>query len=194
MTTASPQCYIIAGPNGAGKTTFARKFLPGYAQCVHFVNADLVAAGLSPFAPVQAASAAARIVLKRIHELATTGDDFAFETTLTGRSYISFLRKLRDSGYAVHMFYLGIPSVELALSRIADRVQRGGHNVPEADVRRRFTRSSQNLFSVYRNLVDCLYFFDNSGVRPCLVFEVSHGKLQIHRQDIYDEIASEVQS
>ncbi|MEW6358627.1 MAG: zeta toxin family protein [Planctomycetota bacterium] len=191
-TDSHPQCYIIAGPNGAGKTTFAREFLPRYVKCVEFVNGDLIAQGLSPFAPGMAAAEAGRIALDRIHALASDGKDFAFETTLAARSYAPFLRTLKASGYTVHLFYLWIPDVQLALCRIADRVRQGGHNVPEADVRRRFTRSLQNLFRLYRDHTDYLYFFDNSGENPSLIFTVKKGVLHICQKDGYRRIVSEI--
>ena len=185
-----PQCYVIAGPNGAGKTTFAREFLPRYEKCVDFVNGDLIAQGLSPFAPGIAAAEASRIALERIHAFALAKKDFAFETTLAARSYAAFLRTLKASGYTVRLFYLWIPSVELALGRIADRVRRGGHDVPEADVRRRFTRSLSNLFRLYNSLADTLYMFDNSGGEPQLVFKLEEGKLCVQQQELYDLIIS----
>jgi predicted ABC-type ATPase len=185
-----PRCYVIAGPNGAGKTTFAREFLPRYVKCVNFVNGDLIAQGLSPFAPAKAAAEAGRISLARVHALASAAKDLAFETTLAARSYAPFLRSLKASGYAVYLLYLWIPSVELALRRIADRVRHGGHDVPEADVRRRFSRSLTNLFRLYKDLADSLYVFDNSGSEPQLIFEIEQGMLRVYQPQLYDRIAS----
>ena len=120
-----PSVYIIAGPNGAGKTTFAREFLPKYADCRNFINADLIAAGMSPFAPESAAFWAGRLMLQEIELSMRRGVDFGFETTLAGRSYLGVIRRLKESGYAVHFFYLWVASVELALARIRERVLRG---------------------------------------------------------------------
>jgi predicted ABC-type ATPase len=133
--------YIITGPNGAGKTTFAREFLPNYADCRNFVNADLIAQGIAPFSPETAALRAGRTMLEEIRSFATTRVSFAFETTLSGRSYLTLLRKLKSEGYDIHIFFLWLESVELALSRIKGRVSSGWHDVPEAIVRRRFDRS-----------------------------------------------------
>ena len=142
-----PSVYVVAGPNGAGKTTFALRFLPRIAT-VNFVNADMISAGLSPLKPESAALEASRVFLRRIRELADEGVDFAFETTLAGQAYAGLLQRMRDSGYRVHLLFLWIPSPELALRRVADRVRKGGHNIPEQDVRRRFSRGLRNLFSV----------------------------------------------
>ena len=134
MSKADPNVYIIAGPNGAGKTTFARQFLPLYAKCENFVNADLIAYGLAPFGPEKMAIKAGRIVLEQIHSLADEKKDFSFESTLSGKSYISFLKKIKSKGYIIHIFFLWIPDVHLALARIKERVAQGGHNVPAQDV------------------------------------------------------------
>ncbi len=164
----SPSLYIIAGPNGAGKTTFALRFLPQVAT-VHFINADLIASGLSPLQPSAGALEAGRVFLRRLHEFAEKHIDFAFETTLSGRTYITLIKRLRSQGYKVHMIFLWLPSVELALRRVADRVRRGGHSVPAPDVRRRFRKGLYNLFHVYRELCDVVDLFDNSSSRPRLV-------------------------
>src|SRR6266567_7194774 len=112
----SPSVYIIAGPNGAGKTTFARKFLPRYAECRNFINADLIAQGLSPFAPDDVAFAAGRLMLGEIERFAKRGDDFSFETTLSGTTYMKLIRRMRARGYEVHIFFLWLPEAELSLS------------------------------------------------------------------------------
>lgn len=180
--------YIIAGPNGAGKTTFAKKFLPDYAKCPNFVNADLIAQGLSPFLPRLAAMKAGRLVLGQIHGLAEKNLDFAFETTLAGKSYISFLKKLKKKGYSIHLFFLWIPNAELALARIKERVADGGHDVPAADVRRRFHRGIYNLFKSYKSLVDTWMLFNNSAATPSLIAEERGGKLSVIDKDLFDKI------
>ena len=139
----SPTVYVIAGPNGAGKTTFAAEFLPDFVDCRQFLNADLIAAGLSPFAPETQNVKAGRLLLERIGELATAGEDFGFETTLSGRTYARLLTGLRRDGYRVALFFLWLPSADLAVLRVANRVRQGGHAVPEADVRRRFASGSE---------------------------------------------------
>jgi predicted ABC-type ATPase len=130
----SPRCIIIAGPNGAGKTTFAREFLPKDAGVIHFVNADLLAAGLSPLKPDLAALAAGRLLLGELDRLVRTRQDFAFESTLSGLTYLSRLERWKSAGYRIEIIFLRLASVSLALRRIAARVKQGGHNVPRADV------------------------------------------------------------
>ncbi len=161
--------YIIAGPNGSGKTTFANLFLPDYVNCPNFVNADLIAQGLAPFEPRAAALKAGKLVLQQIHEYAKRGADFAFETTLSGKSYASLLIDLKSKGYALHLFFLWIPSPELAIARIKDRVAEGGHHVPAEDVRRRFVRGVNNFFTLYEPLLDSWMLFDNSKAKPVLI-------------------------
>ena len=161
--------YVIAGPNGSGKTTFATAFLPEFVHCPEFVNADLLAAGLSPFRPGSAALSAGRLVLARIGELARRKADFGFETTLSGRGYLKLIRALRAQGYRVHLYFLWISSPDLAVRRIRERVRGGGHPVPEDDVRRRFRRSIANFLGPYRPLLDTWMLFDNDGVRPRLI-------------------------
>jgi predicted ABC-type ATPase len=177
--------YIIAGPNGSGKTTFANKFLPDYAKCQHFVNADLIAKGLSPFSPPIAAMKAGRLVLEQIHELAEKNLNFAFETTLSGKMYVGFLKRLKEKEYSIHLFFLWIPNSELAIARIKERVADGGHDVPAGDVRRRFSRGIDNLFKIYRPHLDTFMLFDNSGAVPNLIVEEKTGKLTIVNKNLY---------
>jgi len=185
----SPNLYIIAGPNGAGKTTFAKEFLPHYAKCENFVNADLIAQGLSPFSPAAAGLQAGRLLLKQIHEFAERRADFAFETTLAGKTYVSLFRRLRQQGYTIHLFFLWVPSVELAAARIKNRVAEGGHDVPMVDVRRRFSRSMANFFKVYRPLLDSWTLFDNSTTQPSLIAEEKGGKLTVVDAALFAKIS-----
>lgn len=159
----APRCIIIAGPNGAGKTTFAREFLPREAGILHFVNADLIAAGLSPLKPELAAFTAGRLLLSELDRLAAARVDFAFESTLSGLSYAGRLRRWRKSGFRVEIVFLKLASVQLALRRIANRVKQGGHNVPAPDVRRRFARGWKNFEQTYRALADAWAVYDNSS-------------------------------
>jgi predicted ABC-type ATPase len=161
-----PRCVVIAGPNGAGKTTFARRYLPEDAGVVHFVNADLIASGLSPLRPELAAIPAARMLLGELDRLAAAQVDFAFETTLSGFAYVRRLRSWKQAGYRVEIVYLRLRSTQLALRRIAVRVRQGGHNVPRADVIRRFSRGWENFQRVYRPLADNWAVYDNSGDEP----------------------------
>ena len=162
----SPKLYVIAGPNGAGKTTFAREFLPNYADCKNFINADLIAQGVSPFSPETVAFRAGRLMIEEIGLYAKREESFGFETTLSGRSYLSLIRDLKKRGYDVHFFFLWIPTVNLALTRVRAKVLEGGHNVPEAAVRRRFDRSIRNFLLTYRPLGDSWTLFNNSGATP----------------------------
>jgi len=184
----SPSVYIIAGPNGAGKTTFALEFLPQYADCKNFINADLIAQGLSPFAPEAAAFPAGRVMLEEIQRFAERRADFSFETTLSGTTYVNLIRRLRAQGYEVHIFYLWVPDVALSLSRIRDRVLEGGHDVPEAVVRRRYARSIKNFLRVYRSAVDFWTLFDNSGRVPLVTGFEKQGKLRIINGELYHNL------
>ncbi|MGB6489774.1 MAG: AAA family ATPase [Steroidobacteraceae bacterium] len=160
---------MIAGPNGAGKTTFARRYLPEDAGVVHFVNADLIAGGLSPLDPRLAAVRAGRLVLQEIDRLAAERAHFAFETTLSGVGYARRILAWKRAGYRVEMVYLKLKSSRLAVRRIAARVREGGHDVPRADVVRRFVRGWANFEHVYRPLADAWAVYDNSGREPQLL-------------------------
>ena len=162
-------CYIIAGPNGAGKTTFAKEFLPFEAQCINFVNADLIAEGLAPFRPENAAIKAAKIMIQQIDECIRKEESFAFETTLSGRRYIRKIKEMKAKGYDVVIYFLKLASVDLAIERVKMRVMQGGHNVPEKDIKRRFERSWNNFEHVYKPLVDAWIVFDTSTYRPIIV-------------------------
>lgn len=190
MPRKAPDCHVIAGSNGAGKSTFATEFLPRHARCTNFVNADLIARGLSPFDPAASLVRAGRLVLERIAEFEAARTGFAFETTLSGRTYVPVLRRLRARGFRIHLFYLWIPDPDLALLRIRDRVENGGHDVPEGDVRRRFDRSLRNFFTLYRPLCDTVHFFDNSSDVPRLVFKDRAGKTTVVDSLLYAEIQS----
>ena len=144
----SPKIIIIAGPNGAGKTTFAREFLPQEAGCPIFVNADLIAAGLSPFAPERAAIQAGRLMLKAIAQHVARRESFAFETTLSGVGYARKIPQWRQLGYRLELFFLSLPSADMAVQRVAERVRQGGHDIPEATIRRRFEAGRRLFFEV----------------------------------------------
>lgn len=161
---------IIAGPNGAGKTTFAREFLPTDEACINFVNADLIAAGLSPFAPESAALQAGRLMLKQMADHVARGRSFALETTLSGLGYARQIPKWRAAGYAVALHFLALPTADVAIDRVAQRVAQGGHNIPEEVIRRRFTSGQANL-ARYCALVDEWDIYDNSGPTPLLINE-----------------------
>lgn len=160
---------IIAGPNGAGKTTFAREFLPNEAGCPMFVNADLIAAGLAPFAPGTAAVRAGRLMLQEMDRHFAAGESFAFETTLSGRMYLQRIPVWQAAGYRVELIFLRLASPEQAIARVAQRVRQGGHHVDEDVIRRRFAAGLENFTRHYAPVVDSWALYDNSGEAPELL-------------------------
>ena len=167
--TGQKKIVIIAGPNGAGKTTFAREFLPREAECPDFINVDLIAEGLSPFDPQRAALRAGRVMLQEIHRRVRAGESFAFETTLSGRSYARLIPRWRSAGYHVKLIFLSLPSADLAVARVSARVAQGGHDVPEQVIRRRFDAGLRNFKDAYRGLVNSWALYDNSEPTPRLI-------------------------
>ncbi len=163
-------CYIIAGPNGAGKTTFAMDMLPSEVACQHYINADLIAAGLSPFKPELAAVEAGRLMLHKIQECVDSGRSFALEATLSGRSYLSKIARWKALGYKVVLFYFSLPDVDMAIMRVKHRVASGGHNIPVDVIKRRFRRSLENL-KEFKLAVDSWVVFDSSAGVPQLLEE-----------------------
>lgn len=160
---------IIAGPNGAGKTTFARSFLPAEADLPRFINADLIAAGLAPFAPETVAIRAGRLMLEEIESCVERGESFAFETTLSGLSYIRHIERWRAGGYQVKLFFLSLPDADAAVARVASRVRQGGHDIPEPVIRRRFAAGLENFERRYKRAVDSWALYDNTGIDPVLL-------------------------
>ena len=185
----SPAVYVIAGPNGAGKTTFASKFLPDFVNCREFLNADLIAAGLAPFAPETQNVRAGRLLLERIKELAAAKEDFSFETTLSGRTYARLLQQMKTDGYRVYLFFLWLPSADLAVARVANRVRQGGHNIPELDIRRRFESGLKNFFDLYRPFADGWWLYDGSRIPPATIAKEEEGQVQVSQPDLYDQIS-----
>jgi predicted ABC-type ATPase len=190
---ATPTAYIISGPNGAGKTTFALEFLPKIAGCPNFVNADLIARGLSPLNAEAAAIEAGRLFMRHIRAHISTRADFGFETTLSGRTHVRLIRDMRRAGYAIRLYYLWLPTVQLALKRISERVRRGGHDIPHEVVKRRFAKGLSNLFQHYLPLVDYCALFDNSSAYPVLVYERTGASERIIRPDIYGMILKQTE-
>ena len=171
MTETEPRAIIIAGPNGAGKTTFAREFLPVEAQCPVFVNADLIAAGLSPFAPEVAAIKAGRIMLAEIDDHVAHRRSFALETTLSGRAYAAKLLQWRSLGYHVSLYFLQLPTAEMAIDRVAIRVSQGGHNIPDDVIRRRFAAGLNQFEKTYKPIVNAWFLYNNQHRPPILLSE-----------------------
>ncbi|HAM51465.1 MAG TPA: Zeta toxin family protein [Nitrospiraceae bacterium] len=162
---------IIAGPNGAGKTTFALEFLPKEASCPVFVNADLIAAGISPFMPEIASFHAGRLMIEEIKRHALNGESFAFETTLSGKTYAQMIPEWRSMDYKIKLIFLYLSDVATAIERVRYRVKQGGHSVPEKTIRRRYVKGWHNFQHLYKQLVDAWILFDNSGEKPKLLDE-----------------------
>jgi predicted ABC-type ATPase len=184
--------YIIAGPNGSGKTTFAKTFLPEYAECDRFINADLIAQGLSPFSPQQVAIKSGKLVLEQIKEYLVNDVDFGFETTMSGITYLKYFKMLKQKAYKIHIYFLWIPSSQLAIARVRDRVMQGGHNIPVEDIKRRFERSTDKFFKIYRLLADQWMLFNNSQSRPQLIARKQNAHIDILDQELFERIAKRV--
>jgi len=183
-----PNLYIIAGCNGAGKTTASFTVLPEMLNCWEFVNADEIAKGLSPFRPDKAAFESGRIMLNRINELLSEGKDFAFETTLSTRSYVPFVKKANQVGYKVTLLFFWLDSSSTAKERVKYRVKHGGHNIPEDVIERRYNRGIQNLIKLYISIVDYWIIFDNTS-EPELVAEgLNSVDFNINNPDIWGKI------
>ena len=164
-----PNLYIIAGCNGAGKTTASFTILPEILKCMEFVNADAIAAGLSPFNVESVAFEAGRIMLQRIQQLMDEKEDFAFETTLSTRSYVSLIKKARTNGYKVTLLYFWLASTDFAKQRVAKRVRQGGHNIPDDVVERRYYRGISNLLNLYIPVVDKWIVIDNMNAKANII-------------------------
>lgn len=161
--------YIIAGCNGAGKTTASYTILPEIIKCKEFINADEIAKGLSPFQPEKVSFEAGRIMLNRINELIEENKSFAFETTLSTKSYKNKVLKAKNQGYTVTLLFFWLNNIELAKERVKTRVKEGGHNIPEKVIERRYLKGIKNLFHIYLDIVDGILVFDNSFGRHELI-------------------------
>ncbi|WP_341738097.1 zeta toxin family protein [Microcoleus sp. CAWBG640] len=164
-----PNLYIIGGANGSGKTTAAREILPYFLEVFEYVNADEIAAGLSPFNPESVAIQAGRLMLERLSTLVKAEADFAFETTLAARNFARFLRECKTKGYQINLIYFWLQSPELAIARVRRRVESGGHNIPEDTIRRRYERGRKNLIDLYLPLCDNWMVYNNTKSQPQLV-------------------------
>lgn len=161
--------YLIAGPNGAGKTTFANAFIPATPTIQQFVNADLIAHGLSPFAPEKEAVQAGKLMLKQIDKLVRARESFCIETTLAGRGYARQMQQWRTEGYKITLIFLSLPDAETAIARVTQRVRQGGHYIPDDVIRRRFAAGLNNFQALYKPLVDTWALYDNAGNAPVLL-------------------------
>ncbi len=184
-----PNLYIIAGCNGAGKTTASFTILPQILNCREFVNADSIAAGLSPFKPESVAFEAGRIMLQRINFLLQGGDDCAFETTLATRSYVGLVKEAQGLGYKVSLLYFWLPSPELAKQRVADRVSNGGHDIPADVIERRYYRGVANLLNLYMPIVDDWKVIDNRDTITVIIAErVENSAEMIFNPELWNRI------
>lgn len=168
---ADKHLYIISGPNGAGKTTASYTILPRILECREFVNADEIARGLSPFNPASVAIEAGRLMLSRIKELLARNESFSIETTLATRSYFRLIEQAHSQGYDVTLLYFWLNSPELAERRVAERVSKGGHNIPTDIIHRRYYEGIHNLFDIYMPIVDFWKIVDNSEVPRLIIAE-----------------------
>ncbi len=184
MNDRAPQIYVIAGPNGSGKTTSAKTLLPELLNCHEYVNADSVAAALSPFNPDAVAMQAGRLMLERIHYLAGQGVDFAFETTLSSKVFIKFLNECKNKGYKVDILFLWLSSPELAIQRVRTRVEEGGHDIPEDVIRRRYYGSICNFFTAYQKIATNWFLYDNREKESQLIAS----KIENANVNITDEL------
>lgn len=182
-----PDIFIIAGCNGAGKTTAAYNLLPEVFKTVEFVNADEIARGLSPFNPSGVAFQAGRIMLERLQQLISENKSFSFETTLSGLSYLHFIKSAQAKGYGITFFFVYLNSVELAIERVAIRLSKGGHTIPEDVIRRRYYKGLHN-FSLYANVAHDWYLYDNSGSAYELVAKSVDKREEIINFDLFKKI------
>ena len=183
---SQPVCTIIAGPNGAGKSTFAIMHAQRVKGGFNFVNANLIAAGLSPFAPERELMTASKLFLNEIHRYVAKRESFALETTFSGKTHARLISKLRADNWRVELIYLWIPSVAVSLDRVRERVEHGGHNIPPEAIIRRFPKSVHNLLYVYSDLCSSTACFDNSGEQPKLIFKQNLLERSIIDPSIYN--------
>jgi len=169
MDTDHPVVFVLAGPNGAGKSTAAPVLIHEVAGIERYINADAIARGLSPFDPAMSAVAAGRVMLRHMDELAEERRSFAIETTLSGVRLAKRLERLREDGYQIHMIYLWLPSAQLAIERVAQRVRLGGHSIDEQVIKRRYFRSLENFLKIYRPLARSWRVYDNAGPSPMAI-------------------------
>jgi predicted ABC-type ATPase len=186
-----PKLYIIAGPNGAGKTTASYTIFPEIFNCNEFVNADEIAKGLSPFNQESVAIKAGKLMLQRIDELLENNISFAFETTLSTRSYTSVVKKAKELGYEVILTFLYLNSAELAVNRVKRRVNEGGHNIPEETIKRRYQKGLQNFFKLYQPIVSKWVLIDNSNGILQMICEGAGKELNCVNEIAWEKIKSE---
>jgi predicted ABC-type ATPase len=186
---------VLAGPNGAGKSTTAKKVVRDRLGIVHYVNADTLARGLSEFASETMAFKAARIMLEHLRDLARDKVDFALETTLSGKTYAPWIAELKKQGYLFNLIYLWLPSADMAVDRVKDRVRRGGHDIPEDTIRRRYEGGLQNFFRLYSPMADFFQFYNNSNPkRPRLIAEKNDIMLDVIDRRLWESVQARYDS
>ncbi len=184
---ASPVCHIVGGPNGAGKTTFALRFLPAIAKCRRFINADEIARGLSPLDAAAGQRQAARLFLQLLDERIAAREDFAFETTLSGQGYLTRIPRWQRDGWRVILHFLWIPSTDFSQERIRSRVSLGGHDIPHADVIRRYPKCMAHFWK-FATICNATYCYDNTGVVPRLVYARTSQSESIFDKSIHEKL------
>jgi len=180
--------FVISGCNGAGKTTASFTILPKVLNCDEFINADEIAKGLSPFFPESNAIQAGRLMLNRIENLIGKGDDFAFETTLSTKSYRNFISRARAHGYHITLLFFWLRTADLAVQRVKTRVQEGGHDIPEDIIRRRYKNGLSNFFNIFEFIVDDWVFIDNSGAPYELIAQKKSNNLEIRNENVWKDL------
>ena len=185
-------CSIIAGPNGAGKTTFALDYLSKTLACKRFINADLIASGLSPLSPESEQIKSSRIFLNEIKEAINRQECFAFETTLSGRTYVKLIKNLQEKGWEVNLIYLYLPSVKVSIERVSERVKHGGHNIPKEAILRRYPRSLKNLIELYSPLCDTTVCIENAGKSQKIIFTQELNNKTIQDKQSYQELLGDI--
>ena len=178
-----PNVVILAGPNGAGKSTLAEALLAETLGIRHYVNADTLARGLSAFNSEEMAVKAGKIMLEHLHDLADQRANFAFETTLASRTVAPWIAKLKTSGYQFHLFYVWVPSADVSVERVLGRVLLGGHSVPEETIRRRYQRSLENFFRLYRPIADSWEFYDNEKLESPRLIAIGNATMELVDDD-----------
>lgn len=190
MNQHSRTVSVVAGPNGAGKSTFVENYLNRYVECDEFLNADLIARGLSPFAPERQSLRASEIFLQRLGELEAGKTSFALETTLAGRSYCRRIPRWKELGFHVTLFFIWLPSDEMAIQRVASRVAQGGHDIAIPDIRRRYIRGLRNLNRVYLPIVDEAWILNGAITPPEVIWRRSNGDEWVGKVDVWQAIQS----
>jgi len=184
-----PHLYIISGANGSGKTTTAKQILPYFLNVYEYLNADEIAAGLSPFRPESVAIQAGKLMLKRLNYFVEHQTDFAFETTLSGLNYLRFLKKCQTQNYQINLIYFWLHSPDLAIARVRQRVASGGHNIPEETIIRRYYRGQKNLTECYLSLCQTWIIYDNSTFPSQLVATYNpEQQITLYQPEIWEQI------